>query len=509
MKSSRKKHIKRTPLLRHWTHRYVFILLVSMVIIIAVSTYWMRENGREKQLEILQLNVEILAEDMERNYVAEDGIQVWEGMVQRILAVAKRGGPPALHQKKQDSVDMYGKREEVGQAGEPVLIQVVDDNGTLIFPTPKAIKRNKVTTGNIEANFVTEPTTYKFTYNNESWYMISQPISYEEKVVANIHLAVSEKNLLQEESAPPILPWLLVIAGISVVGWFVVYLLSRKLTHPIREVALAATQIRRGNYDITLPQDAKEEEIYQLTSSFAEMANRLQRLESLRTELLAGVTHELKTPITSISGLLQAVDEKVVTGAERDEFVQLSLQETRRLRRMVEDLLDFNTYATGSFQVKREVVDVNQLLQQVVQKWQVSKGESGIEVSCNLPPTPLYAVVDPARTQQILLNLINNSRAALSDQGKIGLQAYRGNHDAIMIEVSDTGSGIPVEEQSMIFERFFRGANKKERVRGLGLGLPISKMLATEQRGDLTLKESSSEGTTFLLTVEAARKPDK
>lgn len=134
---------------------------------------------------------------------------------------------------------------------------------------------------------------------------------------------------------------------LAVLGWVTIHLLTRKLVSPIRDVAEAAHEIRQGNYDVTLSTDVKEQEIYELTTSFKEMSERLKTLEHSRSYMLAGLTHELKTPVTSIKGLLHALQQGVVEKEEAGEFMEAALKETNRLEHMVADLLDYNAIAAG------------------------------------------------------------------------------------------------------------------------------------------------------------------
>jgi signal transduction histidine kinase len=131
------------------------------------------------------------------------------------------------------------------------------------------------------------------------------------------------------------------LSAIGLLGYGVIFYLAKQLAKPIRRVAFAAQQIEQGSYAISLPteKEIKEEEISDLVDAFKTMSSRLEHLEEMRSELLAGVSHDLKTPVTSISGLLQAVNEDVVTGAEEKEFIEIYLKETERLQQMIESLL--------------------------------------------------------------------------------------------------------------------------------------------------------------------------
>jgi signal transduction histidine kinase len=288
------------------------------------------------------------------------------------------------------------------------------------------------------------------------------------------------------------------LIGLGLLGWGVIYYLLKQILKPIQEVSRAAAHVRDGDYDVMLNTDADEKEIYELVTSFKEMTTRLIQLEQLRAELLAGVTHDLKTPVTSISGLVQAVRDGIVTGEESQEFLDITLKEIQRLQSMISDLLDFNSLSAGAFTIRNEKCDMNKLVQDIVRQWEITQQEnaggklSQFELKVDAPEKKIYKNTDPLRLQQIIINLLNNAAHALDDEGTITLTLRDAG-----IDVADTGSGIPESEQPYIFERFFRGEAKKLKVRGLGLGLPFSRMLAKGLGAELFLKESSREGSTF------------
>lgn len=297
------------------------------------------------------------------------------------------------------------------------------------------------------------------------------------------------------------LQYLVIMLGsLGLLGWAVIYFHSRKLSEPIQDVVLAARQIVDGNYDVRIDKSIKEREIHELVYTFKEMADRLRQLESTRTELLAGVTHELKTPVTCISGLVQAINDEVVTGAEEKEFLKICLKETKRLEKMVEDLLDFNSLAVGDISVHLTWQDLNSLILGIGSQWDMVQEGEAVRLEMKVPERTIHVMVDPSRMQQILVNLLNNARAAVQNQGVIEVTLYETAAD-LRIDVTDSGHGIPPEEQRLVFERFFRGRSKKNRVRGLGLGLPFSRMIAKALGGDLVLGQSSPEGSTFTLIL--------
>ncbi len=334
-----------------------------------------------------------------------------------------------------------------------------------------------------------EKVVIKYKLDNTSFYAVKKPLMYagDQAGWVIVMQKTSELTDVNQEYKLPI--FLLISLGL--LGWLIIYILLRKILQPIQEVAQAALQIKEGNYDIQLATEAREQEIYDLLTSFEQMGTKLNHLEKLRAELLAGVTHDLKTPVTSISGLVQAVRDGIVTGKEKEEFLQITLKEIYRLQSMIEDLLDYNSLSAGAFTMRNETCNMNELVQDIVHQWKITKNK---EVTCKItvPDQPIYRDLDPLRLQQILINLLNNAYQALSYDRVITVVL---NDKAI--EVIDSGTGIPESEQPFIFERFFRGKEKKLKVRGLGLGLPFSRMLAKALGADLFLKESSTQGTTF------------
>ncbi len=291
------------------------------------------------------------------------------------------------------------------------------------------------------------------------------------------------------------------VAVVLICGWGILYLLTRRLLKPIQEAADAAKQIVAGNYHIDINNNHNEKEIYELMVSFKEMADRLEHLESLRSQLFLGVTHELKTPIASISGLVQAVKDGVVSGEEAQDFLEMSLKESNRLQKMVEDLLTFNSFAANMVKVTHQNVDLVAELHEMVVRWkQVQEKNIHIVVETMSEGTGWQVLTDPVRLEQIIINLLNNARDAMDTDGSITIRLFS-DSERFRIEVQDTGMGIPVEEQEKVFESFYRGSRKRTIIHGLGIGLPFSRLIARSLGGDLILSKSNPDGTQFILFI--------
>ncbi|MCM3651673.1 ATP-binding protein [Metabacillus litoralis] len=474
----------KTPLLYYWTRRYLLTLVIGLILIAIVSIFWIRHTTIESKLALTKL----VAQELSDRSVDENGGIVVSPQLPFILE----------------------ERERFLNNREPLHFYIKTKEGNLLSPGPRGpgLGNEGQNRKLIELMEIPEEITVeKISSNHDrTAYAVISPIVYEEETIGAVFIIQPIPNLTNINKEEYELLALLLF-GLALLGWFVIYSLSRKLAKPVEQVAEAAGELMRGNYDIELNEDVQEKELHQLVVSFNEMAHRLQQLESLRTELLAGVTHELKTPITSVSALIQAVNDDVVSVDRKKEFLQMSLREAKRLQSMVEDLLDFNSFSAGSIKVNIEEIDICRVVKEIVYQWEIVHQAQleQIKLTFTTHEKRLIALGDHVRLQQILVNLLNNSLHAVKgrEMGRISVELYR-EGSFISLDVIDNGYGIPKQNQPFIFERFYRGENKKYVERGLGLGLSFSLLLAKAQGGDMSLKESSGEQTMISLQLPLA-----
>ncbi|MED1721946.1 HAMP domain-containing sensor histidine kinase [Brevibacillus parabrevis] len=463
---------KRITLFRYWTTRYLITLCIGLLVIGIASSFWINYSEKQKRLDFMRL----MAAEVSDRVVDADGKVVISPFLFRLL------------ESRQESLRVNYK---------PFMV-ILDANHRAVFGgrDPLNSELRRMAQDLVEAD---ESMSQVKLERGEELLFVKKSIRVNQQTVGWVMLFTPKQDLMRNTTEFQLMFIMLISLGL--LGWLVIYLLTKKLSTPIKDVADAAKQIVMGNYEIHFEKDRREEEIDELIHSFKEMADRLRQLELMRTELLAGVTHELKTPVTSISGLVQAVKDDIVSGEEAKEFLEICAKETVRLQKMVEDLLDFNSFAVGDIRIRREQQNMYELVQEITHQWQIMQEAEQIELSIQKPAEPIIVNTDPLRVQQILYNLLNNAAQAMGSRGKIdvSLSVVGGE---IRVDVKDTGQGIPEAEQPLIFERFYRGEEKKQVVRGLGLGLSFSKMIAQALGGRLLLAESSKDGSTFTLVLQ-------
>ncbi len=451
-------------------------LLAGLLVIGVVSAFWIQHTTLQNRLDLTRL----LAEETSDRVVDSEGTIIFGTVLSRVL----------------------DERQRMLNLDTDMVTAVLNQEGRVLFSKPQqAFSRQAAPfpPGLLAGGDDTQKITLD---GGEKVYLVKAPIEFNGVTAGWVVILQSERDLERVNQEFGLLAVMLISLGL--LGWVVIYFLSRKLSQPIKEVAEAAQQIENGDYHVSLPEDAAGREVHELVQSFKEMSQRLDNLEKMRAELLASVTHELKTPVASISGINQALKDGVIEGEEARELLEISLKEGKRLEAMIKDLLDFNSFAAGAVTLHQDTYDLHSLVKEIAHQWKIPQEMKELKIEVEGAGRNLLVRADAARLQQIMINLLNNAVQAMGGSGQILISLEQGGKGEALIEVRDNGPGIPLNEQDLIFERFYRGEGKKHKIRGLGIGLPYSRMLARAMGGDLLLNESNECGTAFLLKLPLA-----
>ncbi|EIF14235.1 MULTISPECIES: two-component system histidine kinase PnpS [Bacillus] len=233
----------------------------------------------------------------------------------------------------------------------------------------------------------------------------------------------------------------------------------------------------------------------------------IKKLEQMRKDFVANVSHELKTPITSIKGFT----ETLLDGAMKDEkalsdFLSIILKESERLQSLVQDLLDLSKMEQQNFTMRVESFDAAKILHEIEALLRHKAEEKGISFQLDLPEEPIFVTGDAHRLKQVFLNLANNALTYTPEKGTVGISVHV-KETVVDIKVSDTGIGIQKEEIPRIFERFYRVDKDRSRNSGgTGLGLAIVKHLIEAHEGKIEVTSEPGQGTVFTVTLK--RQPE-
>jgi signal transduction histidine kinase len=292
---------------------------------------------------------------------------------------------------------------------------------------------------------------------------------------------------------------ILIAGGIAVgaalaLGWFAARAHARRL----RRLEAAAEKVAEGDFSAPIP-DEGTDEVGQLAQTFHEMQKRLERLDSARKEFIANASHELRTPIFSLGGFVELLEEEDPDPEARAEFVRTMREQVARLTKLTADLLDLSKLDADALEIRRESVDLADLAQRVAGEFAPAAERHGspLEVAGG---GETMALADPDRAVQIVRILIDNALTHTPEGTAISVSAERRDGLSHLV-VRDNGPGIDAHARARVFERFYTG----DHVSGSGLGLAIARELALRMGGELSLRSRRGR-TEFTLDLPAARR---
>jgi signal transduction histidine kinase len=278
------------------------------------------------------------------------------------------------------------------------------------------------------------------------------------------------------------------------------YFISRRITSPIRVLASTAEKLGQGDFTQKVPVQSRDE-VGKLARKFNLMAGDLERLEKLRRRIVADVAHELRTPLSNVSGYLEAIRDGIVK-PDTATIASLS-EEVDLLSRLVNDLQDLAMADAGDLKLIRQPEDLGQIIEQSVKAVQVKAQEKNLAVSTDIPSGLPPVNVDYHRISQVLRNFLSNAIAHTAGGGKISVSASQTDH-LVKVSVCDNGEGIAPADLQHMFERFYRVDKSRTRNGGgSGLGLTIAKRLVEAHGGTVEVQSELGKGSCFSFTLPA------
>ncbi len=262
----------------------------------------------------------------------------------------------------------------------------------------------------------------------------------------------------------------------------------------------AARKVADGNFETPIPISAAGQ-LGQLARTFNEMQRRLAEVDIARKQFIANASHELRTPIFSLGGFIELLEDEDPSPEERAEFMQTMRQQIERMTKLTTDLLDLSQLDAGALTMQADSVDLSALAREVAREFGPRADSRGSRLEVRTPDRPAIASADPTRVRQIIRILLDNALTHTPEGTKVTVTTYSVNHRA-ELTVSDEGTGIPQRVQGRIFERFYTA----DSAGGSGLGLAIARELAQRMDGRISIA-SSRRFTAFTLDLPPGREP--
>lgn len=297
-----------------------------------------------------------------------------------------------------------------------------------------------------------------------------------------------------------------VLVGVltALVAAVVVYRTTADILRPFLEINDIVQKYSKGDYNIRIP-ISDIEEASQLGVSFNNMAEQLKDLEITRRSFVANVSHELRSPLTSMRGFLEAMQDGTIGAEDYPKYIEIVLSETRRMTNMVNDLLDLARIESGKTAVNPEIFDINELIRRVLLTFEARIYEKGIDVEIKFSHENLYVEADSAQISQVLRNIIDNAIKYTPDHTQLRIATYN-MRGKVNVSIQDSGPGIPEEDIPHVFDRFYKveKAHTRTGESGTGLGLSIVKRIIDQHGQDIKLVSGKGKGSNFVFTLKRA-----
>jgi signal transduction histidine kinase len=313
-------------------------------------------------------------------------------------------------------------------------------------------------------------------------------------VVASPRPRISIVNLFADDFLPLIIQSGLIALLLSLA---VAFLFARWIADPLQKVVAAAQAMPSA--EIKPVESQGPHEVQELTRAFNSMIQRTQVSQKSQRDFVANVSHELKTPLTSVQGFAQALLDGTANSEEtRHHAAQVIYDESARMHRMVLDLLDLARLDAGTADITMSPVNMPALLNAIREKFAPQSQKAGVDVKVDIAASLPNLTADGDRLAQVFTNLVDNALKFTPSGGVISLRVSAVNGE-MLVSISDTGAGIPAESQAHIFDRFYQAdpSRRGGAKHGAGLGLAIVHEIVQAHGGRIGVRSRLGEGTTF------------
>ncbi|MGH4140227.1 sensor histidine kinase [Clostridium sp.] len=377
-------------------------------------------------------------------------------------------------------------------------VQIIDLNGFVIMDSLGVMPAGK-----LESNDFIEASAGKIgsiidrqKYENEGVMTVAYPLFYNGKINGVLRFITSLKKI--DEDIYQLSRFFLITGGVVIILSGIVSLfISSLITSPIKKIMNGAEKMASGNF-IEKIKINSDDELGQLAKTLNYMTEEILKSERMKDEFIASVSHELRTPLTSIKGWSIVLNSSELEDVEElKEGLEIIEQESDRLTFLVEDLLDFSKLSSGKVSIKRDFVDIKDVLNNIKKQTIPRALKENIHLNLVIDEDLPKIFVDKNRLKQVFINVLDNAFKFTPDGGNVSIRANL-EGDNIVIQIIDTGCGIPKDELPRVKEKFFKGKNANSKN---GIGLSICDEIIKLHEGKLHITSVLGKGTEVCIII--------
>ena len=298
-----------------------------------------------------------------------------------------------------------------------------------------------------------------------------------------------------------------ILTAVMGIGMILVYASSKKITSPLLQMNEAAKVIAGGNFEQRV-EISSEDEVGQLAESFNHMAESLDKYEKVRRDFIANVSHDLRSPLTSIQGFLGAILDGTIPEQKQEHYLNIVLEETKRLTKLTNDIVELSRAQTSTITLEKKRFDINDLIRESIERLEPRLKQKDIQINAMFAEKETFVCADRDKIARVIYNLVDNA-IKFSGEG-IEIETALKENKKLLVSVKDYGKGISEEDVKYVFDRFYKVDSSRGKDKtGSGLGLSIVREFLLAHGENIAVKSEEGKGTTFLFCLKLAEKENK
>lgn len=342
---------------------------------------------------------------------------------------------------------------------------------------------------------------------NNKYSIVATPIKFKPNSNAGLVLTCYDLQTITTFSYDVIKAIILTSMWVAIASFIIVYVLSEKITEPLKEMSEATKKLSHGNFNSVLNVTG-DDEIADLAKAFNSMAKSLAELEFMRSSFLANVSHDLRTPMTTISGFIDGILSGAIPQEQQAYYLEIIKNEIQRLSRIVSNLLEISRLEAKSYKFDYSVFDICEMLRIIVLTFEKKIDDKKLNVTFDIPDSKILVESDHDCIYRVIYNICDNAVKFSKENGNIQFKISN-NDKEVFISIYNEGDGIQEDEIPHVFERFYktdksRGMDKS----GTGLGLYIAKTMLDSLNGTISVNSEYTKYCEFLITLNIYEEKD-
>lgn len=494
--SGKKKH-RRGSMFARYTTFFVAVEIISLVAFGVVLVYFVADTWEDEQKQKLLNYAENIATVYEE-YLDADGQNgmTYSGLCYAISSVASASRADIYITDNQGNVILCRDMSDDGKNNSKMLI--CDVHSAIKIP-------GEIYTGILSAGAMATKGTLGGVYHEECFISaITAQKNYGEEP-DGIVFAVQAKEVGLRPYLNNFLQIYIMAAMILIlVTGLIMYVSTYTMTRPLREISEATKRYAKGDFSYRIPRDNGQSvrEFDELAAAVNSMADDLEQLENTRTNFIANVSHELKTPMTTIGGFIDGILDGTIDREHQEDYLKIVSDEVKRLSRLVISMLNMSKMEAGELRINPSKFNLTQQILSIFLSFEQKIEDKDIHIKGLDSLTAHYIEADADMINQVFYNLIDNAVKFTQDGGEIGVFMSE-DDEYLSVTIQNTGKGIQSEDVDHVFERFYKGDKSRSiDSKSAGLGLFIVKSIVTLHNGEITVN-TDDKYTRFTVRLKA------